>query len=83
MDIKIAIVLALVVFLAFSGCAKKGAEQGAGTQSGQGQGTPDQANQQPSGASAQDQELADLFRIDTDKPLSDEGFGVSTPGSEE
>lgn len=33
-------------------------------------------------ASTDDSALADLFQVDTDKPISDEGFDVSTPSSD-
>ncbi len=35
----------------------------------------------PENVSEEEQELADLFQIDTDEPLGDEGLGMETPSS--
>jgi len=48
---------------------------------------PQQPAEEPSqepaeNASGDESALADLFQIDTDKPISDEGFDVSTPSSD-
>lgn len=38
--------------------------------------------EQPAETGSDGSELADLFQIDTDKPISDEGLDVSTPSSD-
>ena len=37
---------------------------------------------EPADNASDDSALADLFQIDTDKPISDEGLDVSTPSSD-
>lgn len=37
----------------------------------------------PEGVSEEDQALADLFQIDTDEPLGDQGLGTETPSAQE
>ena len=38
--------------------------------------------EEPSADASDDEALADLFQIDTDKPISDEGLDVDTPSSD-
>ncbi|MBU0532030.1 hypothetical protein KKB44_00905 [Candidatus Micrarchaeota archaeon] len=71
MKIKFLLLLLLGVSFLFFGCAKKGEETNV-TQ------TPNATQN----ISADDQELADLFQIDTDRPLGDEGLDTGTPSSQ-
>lgn len=81
-------IIILMVLLALSmlvfGCTGKKAEQreesaGVGTGS---------ANQEDGAAvngkeqKSSDEELADLFSIDTNKPIEDQGYDVKTPSSD-
>ncbi|MFH0884456.1 MAG: hypothetical protein V1861_01990 [Candidatus Micrarchaeota archaeon] len=81
MNLKFVILLLLVVSFALFGCAKKG-QTGNVTQNlsaAQGGTTPENAT----GASGdKNGNLSDLFDIDTDKPLGNEGFDTGTPSSD-
>lgn len=96
MNIKIVLLMVLAASILLLGCAGK-ARQDATEQPPEISAPADSADEpasQPSGepekpaeepaenASGDEGALADLFRIDTDKPISDEGFDVSTPSSD-
>ncbi|MDD5172221.1 MAG: hypothetical protein PHF60_04270 [Candidatus ainarchaeum sp.] len=75
MNTKILILLLLGVSFLFLGCAKKGEQPetpGANASVGTG----------GAAANANDQQLAGLFNIDTDKPIGDEGLTTSMPHSD-
>lgn len=88
MDAKIVLLLLLGVSFLFLGCAKKGAEtKNISAASGEeeigeetGEGTVEV--EQDEGQADAEKELADLFQIDTDKPLGDEGLDIGAPSSD-
>lgn len=76
MNAKILVLLLLGISFLFLGCAKRG--DGAVQEE-----TPEGEAPADGEVSEEEQELADLFQIDTDKPLEDEGYGVGTPSAQE
>jgi uncharacterized lipoprotein YajG len=97
MDTKILILLLLAVSFLFFGCAKKGktnvtkelpviaakenVSENKTTVNSTNESTTTLPKNETTTANASDKSLADLFQIDTDKPLEDEGFNVSNPSA--
>jgi len=72
MRMPILLMLLLGVSFMFFGCAKKGTDR---------QPLPNDTN--VSGSDASDAtELADLFQVDTDKPIGDEGLDMGSPSAD-
>jgi hypothetical protein len=91
MNGRILLLLLLGASFLFFGCAKKGesAPEAPGTQLGPAGETSPPKTQDNATAPAKDnltedeKSVADLFQIDTDKPMGDEGLGTDTPKSKE
>jgi uncharacterized lipoprotein YajG len=95
MNMKIVILLLLVASFALFGCAKKGqtsnvtsnlsaAQGGTALENTTGSaGTASSGSHGNAGVSGdKNGNLSDLFNIDTDKPLGNEGFDTGTPSSD-
>ncbi len=93
METRILLLMMLGVSLLFFGCAKKApeapaevaAEDGDVTgPAGEPAGTePEAEPEEPAEVPEETQKLADLFKVDTDKPLEGEGLDLETPEAKE
>ncbi|MEW6748966.1 MAG: hypothetical protein AB1295_04635 [Candidatus Micrarchaeota archaeon] len=92
MNLKLMLLVVLAASFLMLGCAGKAKTSDTGQAAGEVNAPADSPGQDEDAAgvdAVQDgssdavdpSELADLFQIDTDKPLSDEGLDVSTPSS--
>ncbi len=90
MDTKILLLVMLGISLLVFGCAKKAPEAPAEVAAEEeppaeepAAGPEEAEPEEPAEVSEDMQKLADLFSVDTDKPLEDEGLDVETPAAKE
>jgi hypothetical protein len=72
MNARILLLLLLGISFLFFGCAKKG---DAATE------VTEEPGEAPEEGGDKAEEVADLFQIDTDKPLGDEGLDMDSPSA--